>query len=159
MLVVITCISWPRGRYPKILSLYWCTRSPKPRPHRPMSPVTQTLTRTPRARGRRGEARATCQSISDCSPRPCQTGLNRFKPASSRQSHDSSSNVLVPHRLQRRIDAFSTTTDTTAWRFVAVPWYRFFPRLALVLNYIPRPLCLSKVAPSVCVPASPWLLG
>ena len=54
-----------------------------------------------------------------------------------------------PHRLRRRIDAFSTTTDTTACRFVATTWYRLFPRLALVLNYIPRPLCLSKVAPSV----------
>jgi len=40
---------------------------------------------------------------------------------------------------------FSTTSDTTACRFVAATWYRFFPRLALVLNYIPRPLCLSKV--------------
>ena len=33
----------------------------------------------------------------------------------------------------------------TACRFVAATWYRFFPRLALVLKYIPRPLCLSKV--------------
>ena len=40
---------------------------------------------------------------------------------------------------------FSTTSDTTACRCVAATWFRFFPRLALVLNYIPRPLCLSKV--------------
>jgi len=37
----------------------------------PHPPVTQT--RTPRPRGRRGEERATCQSISDCSPTPKTT--------------------------------------------------------------------------------------
>ena len=45
----------------KTLPCYWSTRSPKPRPPHPTSP---------------------CHSISDCSPRPRQTGLNRFKPAS-----------------------------------------------------------------------------
>jgi len=97
MLVVITCISWPRGRYPKILSLYWSTRSPKPRRPRPTPPVTQTRTRTSRARGRRGEARATSQSISDCSPRP-KTTDDRVSVARS------SDGLTDPSRRSRRAD-------------------------------------------------------
>ena len=54
---------------------------------------------------------------------------------------------------------FSTTSDTTAFRFVAATWYRFFPRLALVLNYIPRPLCLSKVTFPRMSPCRIWRVG
>ena len=52
---------------------YWSTRSPKPRPPRPTPSITQT--RTPPTSGPREEreARATWQSISDCSPRPKTT--------------------------------------------------------------------------------------
>jgi len=79
-------------------------------------PVTQTRTRPPRAPGRRGEARATCHSISDCSPSPCQTGVNRFKPASSRQRHDSSPFAYGPLDPRQSLAFATIKTDESVDR-------------------------------------------